>query len=1028
MRSAILSASAVALLLSAGLALSFAPPPPPKDPNIADTEPNSPADELKKFHLPPGFEVQLVAAEPDIHKPLNMEFDDRGRLWVSETIEYPFPKDPDNPNGPLLNKDSVKILEDFGPDGKARKVTTFADKLDIPIGVLPLNNPKPQEALAYSVPKIYRIREGGERTELFGTFGFRDTHGMTSQFTWGFDGWVYACHGFSNTSTVQGQGGEAITMNSGNTYRFRADGSAVEYFTHGQVNPFGLAFDPNGNLFSCDCHTKPIMMLLPGAYYDSFGKPHDGLGYAPDTIERYDDSTAIAGIALYYADHYPAAYRGQGYVGDVVTNCVNEFRLDWRGSSPHATKVEWLRSDDPWFRPVQVKLGPDGALYIADFYNRIIGHYEVPLKHPGRDRERGRIWRVVYRGEDGKAPPPAAPRADWTAASVADLMKDLGHPNLTVRMKATNELAERGGKEATDAVKALLRADVKPPTAGDDWRRMHGLWVLERQGALDDASLKEAAKDREAGVRVHVQRVLAERKEFTKEQRELAVAALKDADPTVRRCAADALGRHPAVEDLRPLLELRQSAPAEDVQLVHTVRMTLRNELTPAAYAKLPLDPWSERDARDAADASLGVHGPEASAYLLAYVQKHPDDQGLRIDAVRHVARYGSPDSAKSLLAFVRGLHPENVGLQYALYKAVDQGTQERGGRLDDDARAWAVDLAGKLLASKQPGELKSGIELVGALRLEVQEPRLIELASDRKTPDELRVAALKALRDFDARKNANVLGRALADAETGAGVREQAANLLAEANQPETRQELLAALPTAPAHLQNVIAAGLANSREGAEQLLGMIEQGKASARLLQERVVELRIADKKVAELQDRMAKLTKGLKPADEAVQELIAKRREGFRKAAPDADKGAMTFEKSCAICHQLGGKGAKIGPQLDGVGIRGLDRLLEDVLDPNRNVDQAFRSTQLLLKKGTVVSGLLLREEGEVLVMADAQGKEVRVRKDEVDERSTSQLSPMPGDFADKVSEAEFYNLMAFLLKQRVPPGGDKPKE
>ena len=128
---------------------------------------------------------------------------------------------------------------------------------------------------------------------MYAAFGFRDTHGMTNSFTWGFDGWVYACHGFSNTSQVKGKDDRAITMQSGNTYRLKPDGSHVEWLTHGQVNPFGLAFDPLGNLYSADCHSRPIYQLLRGAYYPSFGKPHDGLGFGPEMINHGHGSTAI---------------------------------------------------------------------------------------------------------------------------------------------------------------------------------------------------------------------------------------------------------------------------------------------------------------------------------------------------------------------------------------------------------------------------------------------------------------------------------------------------------------------------------------------------------------------------------------------------------------------------------------------------------------------------------------------------------------------------------------------------------------
>src|SRR5205823_7148415 len=127
-------------------------------------------------------------------------------------------------------------------------------------------------------------------------------------------------------------------------------------------------------------------------------------------------------------------------------NRINQFRLTWHGSSPRAAQRDFLASDDPWFRPVDLKLGPDGALYVADFYNRIIGHYEVPLDHPGRDRERGRIWRIVYRGPDGKGKPVVV-NGDYTKATVAELAQKLADPNLTVRMMATNELVNRGGDE-----------------------------------------------------------------------------------------------------------------------------------------------------------------------------------------------------------------------------------------------------------------------------------------------------------------------------------------------------------------------------------------------------------------------------------------------------------------------------------------------------------------------------------------------------------------------------------------------------
>jgi putative heme-binding domain-containing protein len=1004
------AAAALTLLLLPFLVSSPAQAQDPYAAHVARVGPRTPEEERKAFHVPPGFEVQLVAAEPYVRKPINLNFDDRGRLWVTESVEYPFPAGPN-----ARHRDSVAILEDTNGDGRADEVTTFTGGLNIPIGVLPLR----RGALVYSIPYVYRFHDddgdgrADRREVLYQGYGHRDTHGMTGEFAWGFDGWVYACHGFSNTSKVRAKDGSAVEMQSGNTYRLKADGSHIEQFTHGQVNPFGLAFDPLGNLYSCDCHSRPVYQLLRGAYYPSFGKPHDGLGFGPEMMTHDHGSTAIAGIAYYAADHFPAPYRDSVYVGNVVTNRINYDRIAWHGSSPKAIQQpDFLVSDDPWFRPVDIKLGPDGALYVADFYNRIIGHYEVPLTHPGRDRERGRIWRVVYRGTDGKAPAPKKPRADWDKASTAALVQDLGHPNLTVRLKATNQLADRGGQAGVEAVRTVMK---NPSHA---YPRIHGLWVLERCGALDESLLEAMAHDKDRGVRVHALRVLSERRQLSDLDGRLLCDGLKDEDPFVRRAAAEALGTHPAAAHVRPLLDLYHVVPADDTHLRHMVRMALREQLRPAsAWAELPLADWGERDLRALADVAPGVPSPEAAAFLMNHLRQRPESPENQIRYVYHVARYAPEAERDQLTDYVRAASTSAPPQRIALFRALLQGTEARGAKLNPQAARWVEELIRQLLASRYEREALAGIELCGSLKLETLRDPLLARAGDRRASQAQRSAALAALVSLDPSKAVPVLGRSLTDAATPLSLRERSAQLLAGIGRAEAREELVKGLVSAPGRLETAIAVGLAGSRAGAEKLFAMVAAGKASARLLQDRQVEVRLAASNLPDWKGRLEQLTQGLPAADQRLQELLRRRRRGYSAAKGDAAAGAKIFEKNCAICHQLANQGAKIGPQLDGIGLRGVDRLLEDILDPNRNVDQAFRLTTLNLTNGQTVSGLLLREEGEVLVLADAQGKEQRHPKSAVAERLVSQLSPMPANLAD-LPEADFYHLLAYLLAQQ----------
>ncbi|MGL4461081.1 MAG: PVC-type heme-binding CxxCH protein, partial [Planctomycetia bacterium] len=974
------------------------------------------------FHLPPGFRIELVAAEPDVRKPMNLNFDAAGRLWATQSTDYPYPV-----HGPGA-KDVVAVFHDSNGDGVPDRPTVFGGGLTIPIGVLPLATPE-AGALVFSIPKVWRLVDADgdgtsdRRDPFLGDFDFRDTHGMTNSFTWWIDGWVYATHGFANESTLTpAGGGSTLKMQSGNSYRFAPDGSALEQYTWGQVNPFGLTFDHLGHLFSADCHSKPAYQLLRGAYYPSFGKPDDGMGFGPTVIEHSHGSTGIAGIVFYEATQFPEAYRRTLFIGNPVTGRINTDRLEATGGTYRGIETaDFLSCDDPWFRPVDLKLGPDGALYVADFYNCIIGHYEVPLDHPRRDRERGRLWRISYVGANAG---PTAKPADLTKADVPTLMAALADSNLTVRVLATHQLVARG-KVGVGAARAVVDDANAPPV-----QRAHALWVLARLGELDDDRTVALLADQSPLVRVHVLRMLAERPDWGFDVSPLegkVREALADADGFVRRAAVEALGRHPRAGNVGPILDLLSRLPADDAQTVHAARLALRATVAvPNRLAALGAELPDDRQAR-VADVCLGLPTAESSRFLTDLLRRRLDEPRAA-EFLRHAVRYADADDLPTVLRVVMLHRKRGVGEQRAALMATARALAERRSPAPNELKEWAGALAADLLGATDESAVGDGIELVRDLRAwlrrETTARRLAALAGPTTPWPNLRPAAWEAAALLDPDQAAPLLAQAVENPDESPERRRKAAELLAGLGRPTAVAEAARVLRYAPAPIAQVLAVGLAGTAAGAERLLTAVGEGKASPLLLQNVQVRARLAGAKAPDLEKRLAGLTADLPAEDETLRRLLDDRRAGFVKTKGDAGRGKAVFVKACGKCHQIGGEGGKVGPQLDGVGLRGLERLLEDTLAPNRNVDQAFRATLLALADGRLLSGLLLREEGNVVVLADAEGREVRVSKDEIAERRRTRLSPMPAGVAEQLPAAEFVDLMTYLLTEKTKVKAD----
>ena len=1205
----------IALLCPGSMAWS-AEPEAAFNSQVRPSEPLTPEEQLKRFQLPPGFEIQLVASEPAIQKPMNLAFDTRGRLWMSGSVEYPFAAEPG------MGRDAIRVLESFNKHGRAEKITTFVSGLNIPMGLYPYRD----GVIAYSIPDIsfYRDTNGDGKSDsretLFANLGEpADTHGMQNAFRRGLDGWLYINHGFKNQSTITGRDGSRLELNSGNTYRVRLDGSRVEPISWGQVNPFGSTWLPTGDLLNTDCHSKPLSLILRGGYYSSFGKPHDGLGFVPPIMEHGHGSTALAGAAYCDAPPFPAAYQGCLFLGNVMTCRVHRDRLERRGSSWVAVEQEdFLRCDDPWFRPVDLQMGPDGALYIADFYNRIIGHYEVPLDHPGRDRERGRIWRVVYRGmetstakaaqqadavasneatarrdepvpnapvknaparnravavtgEDQRAAAPAdrvlpGPQPDLSMASLPELLRELDNPLLVRRLLATDELSDRIGLAGVDALRGAI---VDALSSSDDrsGTLIHGAWVLHRLGQLRSADLLALAASKSSLVRTHAMRLASEQVADMELVRDVVRAGLRDADPLVRRAAADASGQHPDPAAIRILLTALQETPAEDVHLRHALRIALRNQLQATdGFAPLAQLSLSSMDQALLADVSLGVASPAAAAFLLDQLKTAPGDPSTLSARLEHIASQISPEQIAPVVKLVRQHAQADLTRQLAMLQSLQQRFSQRGLAIPVELRSWGEQLTRDLLrdladpaglwrnqgpnnpwdweprrvagesqprlflsslpgGEQQTSRLKSpafplparlsfllcghrgapdkaaseanyvqvrlvatdeilqraypprndtaqpivwdfqqyrgeavylelvdglaesgyawlgvtGFEppvitlptvgpralaerqravamLASSLQLSEFLPQLRSFLTAEPTDREARVAAAQACQSLEPHPLSGSLLPVLQDASVPTELRIVAANCIADPNQVAPAATLKTVFQRVSGGLQQAVATELASSRAGAELLLQLVEQGAASARLLQNPTIQSRLQGTPTPQIEQQIARLTSQLPIPAAEIERLLKERRDRFASHASAPEAGRQIFEKHCANCHQLGGRGAVVGPQLDGIGQRGLDRVLEDVLDPNRNIDSAFHLSVLVLNNGRVVTGLFRRREDQSLILAGNDGREFAVLESDIDQRQVSRVSLMPDNFATTLKPDEFQNLIAYLLQ------------
>ena len=594
-------------------------------------------------------------------------------------------------------------------------------------------------------------------------------------------------------------------------------------------------------------------------------------------------------------------------------------------------------------------------MYIADFYNRIIGHYEVPLDHPGRDRTRGRIWRITYQGK-------SHPKLNLTTPAKA--IAELSSPNLTRRHLALTHIVDNQRQQAVPLLKEQSNNHL-------------AAWALYRLGKLTERQLGVLAISKKPLAQIHAMRILNTISDWKPAQRNMVLNALETANPHVKRAAAEALARHPLVANIKPMIDatekfirydsfqVKGKREADD-HLIHTLRIALRNQLlAPNAFAtirKFRSNPHRELLMR----AALGVATTNAADYLIDQLPNHKGDPST---IIKHSARHASTKGMATLTPIIEKRFATQPTTQASLFKAVQEGIRQRGVKMTPGTYAWGGRLAAQLLSKASDDKLrKSGAEIARDLKLVHVKGSLRELTDKSTTDPEARAAAMDALGVIlNTSEFALLVRRILGNPNAPASLKEKTmrASIAHTALHPLLGENLAAA----PAKLQIRYARLL--SGQGASTLIAAIATGKAPASLL----LDSQVKENLPSTLKDQVAQLTQGVQLAKPETAKLITKQLANFQAKNGDPARGLQVFEASCAACHQKNGTGGNIGPQLDGIASRGVERVVEDILDPNRNVDVAFRYSIVQMKNGQALVGLKRREVGKAVVFADLTGKE-----------------------------------------------------
>lgn len=971
-----------------------------------------PAEEsIKHFITPVGFAVELFASDPEIGKPLAMNWDERGRLWLCETLDYP-----NELKEPTKGRDRIRICQDTNGDGKADKFTIFAEGLSIPTAIAFYRG---GAIVQDGTETVYLKDTNGDdkadlRKVIITGWALGDTHGGVSNFQYGLDNWYYAMQGYNNSKPVFDDGkktGESFRMGF---FRFRLEGEGnqaavkdVEFLRSTNNNTWGLGLSEEGLIFGSTANGNPSEFLpIPNRYYEKVRgwsssvlngiadrNKIDPLSDKVRQVDWHGGFTAAAGHALYTARSWPKEYWDRtAFVCEPTGKLVSTFVLRPDGAGFRSNNP-WniLASDDEWSAPIMAEVGPDGQLWVIDWYNIIVQHNPTPAGYKTgkgnayeidlRDKTHGRIYRVVWKGEDGE--PIIPPNPDLS--TVDGQLDALKTGNMLWRKHAQRLMVE----EKADVLQQLIVTiqDHAKDEIGQNAEVVHALWTLHGRGAFNgknpdaNKAVRIALDHPSAGVRRNAVMVLPENASDA-----VRKLLLQDKDSQVRLAA---------------LLTLADMPKSGSAFFIHEA----------LASGKIGEDRWLR-------DAAISAAAQQEEGFLEVVAQQSREKLKVPADIVtivaEHVAR-NAPSDLRQLLHLMKSADASATQpILVGLLKGWPKGKRLP---LDEMSEASLLELLSKLPPASR-GVLVNLATRWGSKALESHVAEIAKgfeaVASDDKAKDADRIAAAKQLVEFrkaDAEPIATLAK--LITPRTSAELANGLVEAIGTSDSAEADETLIASWPTlTPVVRQTALRALLARA-DWTKSLVAAFESGdiQLTDLSLEQKQALANHPDKELAARVKPLMAKGGGLPNPDR--QKVIDELMPTIEKTGEVAN-GKAVFKKTCAKCHTHSGEGTKIGPDLTGMAVHPKHELIIHILDPSRSVEGNFRIYTVQTDDGKVFNGLLASESKTAIELIDVEAKKHTILRENIEELIASKKSLMPEGVEKMHTPTELRDLLEFL--------------